>query len=51
MGLGGICMTVRENGEAILVYRFNSMREAAEIFDFISDLMPDAQFVIEPIRH
>jgi hypothetical protein len=51
MGLGGVCMTVRENGEPILVYHFSSIREAAELFDFISDLMPGAQFVIEPIRH
>jgi hypothetical protein len=46
-----ICMTVRQDGEDILVYRFGTMREAAEIFDFIADLMPGAQFIIEPLRH
>ncbi len=51
MGLGGVCMRVREGGEDILVYHFPSIRDAAEMFSFISDLMPGAQFVIEPIRH
>lgn len=51
MTLGGVCMKVTEEGREVLVYHFASIAEAAKTFDFISEFFPQAQFVIEPIRH
>ena len=40
-------LTVREGGENILVYNFRSVSEATEIFEFIREYFPDAEFVME----
>lgn len=47
----GVRMSVRENGEDILVYHYASIREAVEIQEFIREYFPRADFVFEPLRH
>ncbi|MEM7520406.1 MAG: hypothetical protein AAF307_05150 [Pseudomonadota bacterium] len=44
-------MRVREAGEDILVYTFKKPREAAEMIGFLSEFLPAAEFLIQPLRH
>lgn len=48
---GGVRFAVRERGAEILVYHFGTLREAREIYFFIRDFFPAAEFVFEPTRH
>lgn len=51
MELGGVCVRFREAGEDLLIYHFGSVREAAETIAFVSEFLPDAQVVVEPLVH
>lgn len=44
-------LRVREQGEDVLVYSFKNASEAAEMVHFLSDMMPGASYVVQPIRH
>ncbi|MEM1428662.1 MAG: hypothetical protein AAGG09_04315 [Pseudomonadota bacterium] len=40
-----------ENGQALLVYALRSLGEASEMILFLKDFLPEARFVIQPLRH
>lgn len=44
-------MKVRENGADILCYTFGDLTEASEMLTFLKDFLPEATFVIQPLRH
>lgn len=44
-------LLVRKDGRDELVYVMKSVAEATEMVDFLSDFWPDAQFVMQPLRH
>lgn len=44
-------MRVQEAGQDVLYYTFKSITEASEMFAFLKDFMPEAQFTIMPLRH
>lgn len=44
-------LTVRDAGEEVLHYTFQSISEASEMFAFLKDFWPQAQFTIQPVRH
>ena len=48
----GLCeLRVREGRADSLVYVFRSMRDAIAMVQFLKDFMPDAEFVIQQVRH
>ena len=47
----GVRFSVRENGQDVLVYHYSRLEEAAEIYAFIRDFFPHAEFVFEPLVH
>jgi hypothetical protein len=47
----GVRFSVRENGQDVLVYHYARMEEAAEIYAFIREFFPQAEFVFEPLVH
>ena len=50
MQLGWIEMRVQEDGTDQLVYQFETMAEAMEIFHFIREFFPNATFILQPLR-
>lgn len=48
---GPVRLTVRENGEDLLIYTFASLCEAARIHAFVREFFPRADFVLEPLAH
>jgi hypothetical protein len=44
-------LRVREKNVEILVYSFKNATDAAEMLHFLSDLMPGASYIVQPIRH
>lgn len=44
-------LRVSDGGAEILVYTMKGAGEAAEMIRFLSDFLPGAQFVIQPLRH
>jgi hypothetical protein len=44
-------LRVREEGQDILIYNFKTATDAAEMVHFLSDMMPGASFLVQPIRH
>ena len=44
-------LRVSDEGKEILVYTFESAGEAAEMIHFLTDFLPAAQFVLQPMRH
>lgn len=48
---GGVCLRVRENDEDILVYYFQSSREAEKVRRRLGGLLPLATFVLEHTIH
>lgn len=50
-GLGGVELRVRDADAEILVYTFRQVSEAAEMIRFLSEFLPEARFVLQPIRH
>lgn len=44
-------MKVREDGADILSYTFSNLSEASEMLAFLKDFLPEATFVIQPLRH
>jgi hypothetical protein len=51
MAVGGVKLSVREDGRDLLVYHYGSIREATEILNFIREFFPRAEFVFEPLAH
>ena len=49
--IGGVELRVQQDGQDQLVYRLSSVEEAAAILDVISDSLPGARFVIQPLMH
>lgn len=49
--LGPVRFSVRRSGEEMLVYHFDTNREAIKMLHFLRDFFPDAQFVVEPALH
>jgi len=47
----GVRLSVREDGQDILVYHYSTLSEATEIFAFIREFFPSAEFVFEPLVH
>ena len=44
-------MNVFDEGENILHYQFGTILEASEMLVFLKDFLPEASFVIRPLRH
>ncbi|ETX15949.1 hypothetical protein OCH239_11925 [Roseivivax halodurans JCM 10272] len=50
--LMSVCeLRVREGRADSLVYVFRSVKEATAMVRFLSDFLPGAEFVIQPVRH
>lgn len=49
--VGFVELRVRENGKDVLVYTFKSTAAAAEMVHFLSDMMPGASYLVQPLRH
>ena len=48
---GLVELHVRENGKDVLVYTFKTIGAAAEMMHFLSDMMPEMSYVVQPLRH
>lgn len=44
-------MKVRDADGEMLSYTFRTMAEASEMLHFLKDFLPEATFVIQPLRH
>lgn len=44
-------LRVASEGQDVLVYTFRHAAEAAEMMKFLSDFLPEARFLIQPVRH
>ncbi len=44
-------LRVAEDGRDILVYCFGKISDAVEMMTFLSAFLPDARFLIQPVRH
>lgn len=44
-------LRVAKDGEETLVYMFERPAAAAEMIAFLSEFWPDAEFVLQPLRH
>jgi hypothetical protein len=44
-------LRVREGGEDVLVYTFETAALAAEMIRFLSGFFPRAEFLVQPLRH
>lgn len=44
-------LRVAENGREMLVYTFRGTAEAAEMMRFLAEFLPEARFLIQPVRH
>jgi hypothetical protein len=49
--MGMVELRVTEVGHEILIYRFGKIAEAAEMMNFLSEFLPDARFLIQPVLH
>lgn len=49
--MGFVELRVSEDGEEILVYALKDLAKAAEMIDFLSEFLPDAQYLVQPGRH
>ena len=55
-GAGGLTMgmielRVSEDGQEILIYTFREIAAAVEMMGFLSEFLPEARFVIQPVPH
>ena len=44
-------LRVAEDGRDFLIYTFRGTDEAAEMMRFLAEFLPDARFLIQPLRH
>ena len=44
-------LRVQQDGGDVLVYAFQAINEAAEMFEFLREFFPGAKFVIQPLLH
>ncbi|MEM6739122.1 MAG: hypothetical protein AAF646_03340 [Pseudomonadota bacterium] len=44
-------LRVEDNGEAMLVYVLSTISEASEMIVFLRPFLPEARFVVQPLRH
>ena len=44
-------LRVADDGMEVLVYSFGRISEAVEMMSFLSDFLPQARFLIQPVRH
>lgn len=44
-------LRVADEGRDVLVYNFRQLSEAVEMMSFLSDFLPQARFLIQPVRH
>ncbi|MBF9029966.1 hypothetical protein HKCCE3408_06140 [Rhodobacterales bacterium HKCCE3408] len=44
-------LRVSEGAEDILVYTFRSAREAGDMIGFLTEFLPEAKFLVQPLRH
>lgn len=51
VGMGIVELRVADGGQDLLVYTFRGMAEAAEMMRFLSEFLPEARFLIQPVRH
>ena len=49
--MGIVELRVAEGGRDVLVYTFREVAEAAEMMRFLSEFLPEARFLIQPVRH
>jgi hypothetical protein len=49
--VGFVELRVRENGKDVLVYTFKSIESAAEMMHFLSGMMPEVSYLVQPLRH
>jgi hypothetical protein len=49
--MGIVELRVADGGQDLLVYTFRGMAEAAEMMRFLSEFLPEARFLIQPVRH
>jgi hypothetical protein len=49
--MGMVELRVAEEGREVLIYTFGKVAEAAEMMNFLSEFLPDARFLIQPVRH
>jgi hypothetical protein len=44
-------LRVADDGREVLVYNFRGTAEAAEMMRFLAEFLPEARFLIQPVRH
>lgn len=49
--MGMIELRVAEDGREILIYTFREIAAAVEMMGFLSEFLPEARFVIQPVPH
>jgi hypothetical protein len=49
--LGGVSLVVSQDGKVELDYPVMSMAEAVKLIHFLREFMPQAQFLLQPVRH
>jgi hypothetical protein len=49
--MGMVELRVAESGHDVLIYTFRGVADAAEMMRFLSEFLPEAQFLIQPVRH
>lgn len=49
--MGMVELRVAEGGQDVLVYTFRGVADAAEMMRFLSEFLPEARFLIQPVRH
>jgi hypothetical protein len=49
--MGLVELRVAEDGQDVLIYTLSGVPEAAEMMRFLAEFLPDARFLIQPVRH
>lgn len=44
-------LRVADEGREVLVYSFGKISEAVDMMSFLADFLPQACFLIQPVRH
>jgi len=44
-------LRVEDDGQTVLVYALRSVREASDMMLFLRDFLPEATFIVQPLRH
>lgn len=49
--VGAVELRVSEESQEILVYTFKTAKEAGEMVRFLTEFLPKARFLVQPLTH